>query len=131
MKPERMSSLQLLIAEVNSSDLSKLLRDIDSLVKAIHEHDGTVFHIISTFVVATFDFNSLDNSPGRRADAVAQVLHALGSDVRVLHGEVSGAYENLGSFCRLSFGPVLWNLRDLLTELSAVTWGGAGIIGSP
>ena len=124
------ADLQLVICELNQADLTILRRNTEALTNIVHDNAGTVFHIISNFIICTFDFGqeSPELSARSRFNAVEEILLKIGTDVRLLHGAVPGTYESMGSAERISFGPVLWDVRELLTRLSTIPWGRSGLI---
>jgi hypothetical protein len=94
---------------------------IDKALESIWTFDGTVFHVVSSIIIATFD--DCDDAETRCEAAVRQLHHHLEKECRILYGTRPAVYEKLGTPTRISYGPFFRGIGDLLEQLRNLEFG--------
>lgn len=120
-----MSQISLILVQVKDDDIERASGLISQLVDSITAANGTVFHIVSSIVIATFDFGAeVPPNAEKRCDVTANTLQqALGINGKILFGNCEAKYGNFGSPTRIQFGPFIPRLSDLLSQLGNLDFG--------
>ena len=120
-----MQSVQLLLVQVKDKDVEQASALISEVVEEITMAEGTIFHIVSAIIIATFDFGSrADANPEVQCEAVVSSLRKrLGNDISALYGMCIAVYGNFGSPNLMHYGPFIHNMSDLLAQLRNLELG--------
>ena len=118
-------SVALLIVEVRADDIERVRALISECVNLIGESGGTVFNIVSTLIICTFDYLNADFAQAEgRCQKAAEVLRTkLNTHGRVVFGTCEGIYGLFGSEGRFTLGVLVKNMSELLDRLRSVEFG--------
>jgi len=123
---ENSKTVPLLLVQVRDDQVDQASNLIAKTVESILAADGTVFHIISSIVIATFDFgfNNSDDAEKRCEAAAHSVSQLLQNDGKILYGLHAAVYGNFGTPTRMHYGPFIRDIGNLLEQLRNLEFGG-------
>jgi len=118
-------NVAVLFVELQCDELDHVSSLISKAIDLIHIQKGTVFNVVSSVVIATFDFG-IDHPPdpeGRCEIAAESILRVIGNKAKTLYGTCQGIYGDFGSPTRIQFGPLIPRLSGLIQDLHYMDFG--------
>ena len=115
----------VMLVQVRDDDIERAASLIATVVESVSAADGTIFHIISSIIVATFDFgfNDLTDAESRCQAAAQSVHRILQNDCKILYGSPVAIYGNFGTPTRIHHGPFFRGISDFLEQLRKMDFG--------
>jgi hypothetical protein len=118
-------NVALLLVGLRDDDISQISSHISQAIDLIHAQNGTVFHVVSSIVIATFDFGADPPSdPEKRCEIAAENIRlGMGKRAKALYGDCKAVYGDFGSPTRIHFGPFIPRLSSLVRQLQNLDFG--------
>lgn len=115
----------LMLVQVKDDEIERAASLIATVVDSVSAADGTIFHIVSSIIIATFDFgfDDLADAESRCQTAAQSVHRILQNDCKILYGSSVGIYGNFGSPTRIHHGPFFRGISDFLEQLRNMEFG--------
>jgi hypothetical protein len=118
-------NIPILLVELKGEEISKISALIAQTTDLIHSQNGTVLHIVSAIVIATFDPGK---DPGSEYQLMCEITaqkihHQIGTEAKILYGLCKAIDGNFSSPHRIHVGPFIPNLRGLMHQLGNLRFG--------
>lgn len=124
--PPQPVQLCFILLQVRDDPLDQVPAHLSKAIDVIMRRDGMLWDVMSSIALATFGL-PISDDPGKdrdqRSKVVARLVTELGSDIRLLDGDVGGFLANCGSPSRFHYGPLLPDFRRYLSALTALEFG--------
>lgn len=123
----------MLFVHVKDDDADAAAALIAQVVDTVHQHGGTVLHIISAIVIGLFDSDGgMSVKSALECSLTADAIHRrLGQNAKVLYGLCRALRGNFGSTTRVNVGPFIPGVSEILERLRRLDFGTCGDLADP
>src|SRR5437764_566300 len=111
--------ISFIVFQLRDDDVENVQRQLERALPIVREGGG-IFDMSSSLVMATFGIPLREESvdfEANRALVASRLMSELGSEIRLVHGSVSGLAGNFGIDTWLHYGAVLPNFGAILERL--------------
>jgi len=122
LPPPREGKYGFVIVQVAEGNSAHTMELVGKMIGLSVSHKAFIGHIVSSIVMSFFGTH--DTCPlSSRMNLVQDIKKQYGSEARIIHGEYTGFFCNIGNDSRMSYGPLFPSTTRILQELINLEYG--------